>query len=200
MANPYTDRLNELDSKRVNTTAKQLGDMIGIPLRKPGNIQAPNGGPLIKPDLPDQTDSYKGTTFWANFDHHRQNDPHFDSMTDELTKLSTGLRKQVEQGYMPPQLAQDQLHQFIIDSFGRRAAAQPALEKMQQQKAKQGQVEQLLGVMAQQAQNNPAPGSPQDQESVQPKPAIENLSDQGSPTDQGALAASTMQGGPNGQQ
>ncbi|MGC5648105.1 UNVERIFIED_CONTAM: hypothetical protein RF648_19295 [Kocuria sp. CPCC 205274] len=133
------------------------------------------------PQQPQEDESYKQTTFYSNFDHHRQNDPHFDSLTGEMTKLATGLRKQVEAGYMPPQIAQDNLKQFIQDSFYKRGVADPHIKRQQAQQAEAAETQDragaLLNQIAQQAVLNPAEGSPM----AKPDqgPAIQNLSDQG---------------------
>lgn len=186
MANPYTERLNSLNDKRVNSNVRQLRDMVGLPLHKPGErLTSPSGVPVggsPMPQQPQEDESYKQSTFYSNFDHHRQNDPHFDSLSGEMTKLATGLRKQVEAGYMPPQIAQDNLKQFIQDSFARRAIADPHIRRQREQEAQnqelQGRTGALLNQIAQQAVANPAPGSDFDAAS-DPTPAIQNLSDQG---------------------
>lgn len=176
MANPYTERLQSLDTQRVSSNVRQLSDMVGLPIRRPGSgTESPSGVPVGKPPIPQQPEedqSYKQSTFWNNFDHHRQNDPHFDALSDEMTKLATGLRKQVEAGYMPPQIAQENLKQFVTDSFARRHAADPHLRRQAAEQQQQAEVQDrsaaMLNVIAQQAVVNPAKGSPMAQPDGQP--------------------------------
>lgn len=186
MANPYTDRLNELDGKRVNSNVRQLSDMIGLPIRRPGeaSISSPSGVPVGKSPMPpghEEDESYKNTAFYHNFDTHRQNDPHYNNLTTEMTKLATGLRQQVDAGYMPIQVAQDNLKQFVQDSFMRRGMADPHIRRQKemeaQQQETQGRSAMLLNQIAQKAVMNPTedstlmnPGGP--------TPAIQNLSGQ----------------------
>lgn len=176
MANPYTERLQQLDGKRVQSNVRQLSDMVGLPIRRPGEINSPSGVPTGKAPIPQEDESYKQSAFWGNFDHHRQNDPHFDAFTGELTKLATGLRKQVEAGYMPPQVAQDNLHQFVMDSFAKRGMQDPQIQKQKQEQQTQQITSQALGALAQQASANPTPDSQMAQPA--PTPAIQNLSQQ----------------------
>lgn len=189
MANPYTERLDALNDKRVNSNVRQISDIIGLPIRKPGSdqLQLPSGVPVGKSPMPQEgpgeDESYKNSTFWNNFDYHRQDDPHFNNLSTELTKLATGLRKQVEAGYMPPQIAQDNLKQFIQDSFMRRTLAAPHIERQKAEQAQQQDTQAraglLLNQIAQRAVSNPAQGSQIDDPTQgQQPPAIQNLTDQ----------------------
>ncbi|MCS5736756.1 hypothetical protein, partial [Herbiconiux daphne] len=186
MANPYTERLNSLNDKRVNSNVRQLSDMVGLPTRRPGGGQltSPSGVPVGAapiPQQPQEDESYKNTTFYNNFDHHRQNDPHFDSLAGEMTKLATGLRQQVEAGYMPPQIAQDNLKQFIQDSFHRRGQADPHLKRQAAEQAQQVETQDrsgaLLNQIAQEAVMNPAKGSELDP--TQSTPPVQQIGDSG---------------------
>ena len=178
MANPYTERLQQLDGKRVQSNVRLISDMVGLPLHRPGSdasLASPSGVPVGRaplPQDPQEDESYKNSAFYANFDHQRQNDPHFDSLTGEMTKLATGLRQQVEAGYMPPQIAQDNLKQFIQDSFYRRGMADPHIKRQAAQQQQQAELMDqsgaLLNVIAQQAVANPAKGSPMAQPDGQP--------------------------------
>lgn len=202
MANPYTDRLDSLNSKRVTSNVRQISDMIGLPIRKPGQegqIVSPSGVPVGRAPInqePQEDESYKNTAFYANFDYHRQNDPHFNNLSNEMTQMATGLRKQVEAGYMPQEIAQDRLQQFIHDSFGRRAVAQPHLERQAQQQAQQqdtqGRASMLLNQIAQRAVQNPTDSSAMMNPDVGQNDAIQNLSEQQAP------AQPQPQGGLNG--
>lgn len=183
MANPYTDRLSELDGKRVHSNVRQLSNMVGLPIKRPGTISSPSGAPLgasPMPTEPHEDESYKQSTFYNNFDHHRQNDEHFNNLSTEMTKLATGLRKQVEAGYMPPQIAQDNLKQFVQDSFFRRGVADPHIKRQKEMEAQQQDTNQrsgmLLNQIAQRAVMNPAQGSQIDDPTQGQTPAVQNLS------------------------
>ena len=202
MANPYTERLQQLDGKRVQSNVRLISDMVGLPLHRPGSdasLASPSGVPVGRaplPQDPQEDESYKNSAFYANFDHHRQNDPHFDSLTGEMTKLATGLRQQVEAGYMPPQIAQDNLKQFIQDSFYRRGMADPHIKRQAAQQQQQAELMDqsgaLLNVIAQQAVANPAKGSPMAQTDA--PAAVENISDQSpAPQPQGPQGAPQAQ-------
>lgn len=188
MANPYIDRMEQLDSKRTTANYRQLSEMVGLPINRPGqqaSVASPSGVPTGNTPLPQEDDSYKQSTFWQNFDYHRQNDEHFDGFTEELTKLATGLRQQVQNGYMPQAIAEDNIRQFIGDTTQRRAVADPHIQRQKAQDA-QGAILQQL---AQQATQNPTADSPMAQQAAQAQadaaqqakdnpPAIRNLSEE----------------------
>lgn len=184
MGSPYLDRMEQLDGKRTASNFRQLSQLVGLPINKPGQggqIASPSGVPVGGVPKPTEDEAYKQTTFFQNFDAHRQEDPHFDSFTNELTKLATGLRQQVQNGYMPQAIAEDNIRQFIADTQQRRAIADPHIQRQQ---AKQG-VQNAFMQVAQQAAQNPTPDSPIAQQAAQAQqqaqnnpPAVQNLSEQ----------------------
>ena len=185
MANPYLERMNQLQNKSTASNFRQLSDMVGLPLNRPGadgEITPPNGIPAGSKQPPQEDESYKSSNFWMNFDTHRQEDPHFDQFTGELTKLATGLRKQVESGYMPQAIAEDNIRQFIQDTTQRRAVADPHIQRQQAQ----DQMAQMLQAAASHGEQNPTPDSPMAQQAAEAAqqaqdnpPAIKNLTQGG---------------------
>lgn len=144
----YLERMNELNSQRVRNNAREL-EASGVPINRPKdrNVQSPSGVPTGQSPMPQEQgedESYKNSHFYNAFDSFKQNDPHFGGVIDELTKLATGLREQVNQGYMPPQIARQRLTQFVGDTMAHFQREEPRLQEEQ----KQNQMAQLLGAMS----------------------------------------------------
>lgn len=147
----YLERMNELNSQRVRNNAREL-EASGVPINRPKdrNIQPPSGIPTGESPIPNhegEDESYKNSHFYNAFDSFKQNDPHFGGVIDELTKLATGLREQVSQGYMPPQIARQRLTQFVGDTMSHYQREEPNLKKEDDQR----RMASLLGAMSIQA-------------------------------------------------
>lgn len=182
MANAYLDRMEQLNGKRVQSNVRQLSQMAGLPVQRPGDNGAtasPSGVPTGNNPMPQEDESYKKSTFFTNFNSHQNEDEHFGAFSDELTKLATGLRKQVEQGYMPQSIAEDNLRQFIGDTVQRRAMANPHIERQTAQR----NMEKVFTAYANKASQNPTPDSPIAQRAAEAQqqaqdnpPAIQQMS------------------------
>lgn len=148
--NAYLERMNQLQSERMNSSRKEISEATGVPIHRPTQQQAPgspSGVPTGEAPLPPgEDDSYKNSHFYNAFTHYSDNDPHFGGVMDELTKLATGLREQVNNGYMPPQIARQRLTQFVGDTMSHFERESPRLEEEQ----KQNQMAQMIGAMSNQ--------------------------------------------------
>lgn len=152
--NAYLERMGELEAQRRQRNVEEL-QASGLPIARPQSVQPPSGVPTGQSPKPEEDESYKESTFYQNFDHFKQNDPYFGGMMDELTQLATGLREQVQQGYMPQPIAEQRLRQFVQDS----ASHFQRNEKPLMEKAKQEQDQQkIMGIINQFA------GKPQQEE------------------------------------
>ena len=50
-----------------------------------------------------------------NMERFQQEDPKFNPIMESFTNLAMGLKAQVDNGFMPRQIAEQRLHQFIAD-------------------------------------------------------------------------------------
>lgn len=113
MSNAYLARLTDLGHKKEETLAKQ----IGLPLKRPGFTSTNNMA--IEPpkeDNPQEQELDMTSQFGMNFENFKNQDKRFDSMMQDYTKLATGLRQAVDQGFMPRVIAEQKLKQYIGDS------------------------------------------------------------------------------------
>lgn len=164
--NAYTNRLNENDVERTGRNQRQLLRAAGLPIQRPtspGDVVSPSGVPVGQAPIPQQDESYKDSIFYQNFDYHRQNDPHFDSTVGELTKLATGLREQVNNGFMPPAIAEQRIHQFVTDTVHGMHVKEPQIKAQQARQTKDAQMMQMIGALQQGAsQGAPDQSAPQE--------------------------------------
>lgn len=176
--NAYLERMNQLQNERMNSSRKDISESTGVPIHRPAQQTqgSPSGVPTGEAPLPaGEDDSYKNSHFYTAFSHYSDSDPHFSGVMDEMTKLATGLREQVNSGYMPPQIARQRLTQFVGDTMAHFERQAPRLEEEQ----KQNQMAQLLGAMSnqvtqqkQQAQSDVA-NAPIPPEGISQQQAIE---------------------------
>lgn len=179
--NAYLDRMGELEAQRRQKQDDTLQSS-GLPINRPQKEQQ-TGVPSGTSPKTEEDESYKNSTFYQNFDHFQQNDPYFGGVMKELTDLATGLREQVNQGYMPQQIAEQRLHQFVSDTSSHyQRNEKPLLEKAEKEK----QQEAVMGIINQYVDK---PGAEQAPEQGQEIP-IEGVSPE---------KAAQMQGGMNGQ-
>lgn len=180
-ANAYLERMGELEAQRRQKNDEVL-QASGLPINRPKTEQ-PEGVPSGGSPKPEVDESYKDSTFYQNFSHFQENDPYFGGVMKELTDLATGLREQVKQGYMPQQIAEQRLHQFVSDTSNHyQRNEKPLLERAEQEK----QQEQVMGIINQYVNK---PGAQQTQEQSQEIPP-EGISPE---------QAAQIQGGSNGQ-
>ncbi|UIW10585.1 hypothetical protein PQC38_gp109 [Aeromonas phage BUCT695] len=173
--NAYLERMNQLKSERIKNNKLSV-ETAGLPIHKP-NPENPSGIPVGNSPKPQEDESYKDSHFYMQFNHFKENDEHFGGVAEQLTQLATGLRKQVQAGYLPPQIAEQKIHQFVMDSQKEFIRREPQLKKEAEQK-------QMLGMLSQLTQN--AQQQPQQQQSQQMPP-------------EGISAKQAMNGGqPNG--
>lgn len=166
----YLDRMKELQATTQQSNFRQSMMAKGLPLHRPGSdepVIAPYNGESPKPE---EDESYKNSHFYMNFDYHRNNDPHFDSMVGELTHLSSALRDQVQQGYMPARLARQRVIQYVTDTMSHYQRNEPQIQsydKAKQTQQLQGAFMQQMAdsAMASQQQSQPVP--PPDPQALQ---------------------------------
>lgn len=153
--NAYLERMNQLQAERTSNNEKELSSAAGLPIQRPNNqTGSPSGVPTGESPKPEEDESYKQTQFYKNFDNFNSNDKHFSGMFDELQKLATGLREQVQLGYMPQQIAEQRLKQFVGDSSAQYARMKPQIDKEKAEEEKQAQMKSMLGALMQQSQGN----------------------------------------------
>lgn len=149
--NPYLERMSQLQNDRMSSNKREVENMSGVPIHRP-TVQtegSPSGVPTGKAPIPEDDESYKDSHFYTAFNHYQESDPHFSGVMEEVTKLATGLREQVNSGYMPPQIARQRLTQFIGDTMSHFERKAPQLEE----EDKQRKMAQILGALGQGAQS-----------------------------------------------
>lgn len=188
--NAYLERMNQLNEERVNANKRTLEASTGLPIQRPNNQQgSPSGVPTGEIPKPEEDESYKQSPFYQNFDNFKQNDPHFGGVVDELTKLATGLREQVKQGFMPQQIAEDRLKQFVSDTSQHFTRKEPELKKQ----AEQEQMMKMLGALSQGSQQQ---NQPQGEQEIPPEGlSQEQAMQQQSPEQTQQPQVPTQQGG-----
>lgn len=112
MASPYLERLEQLRETKMQSQAEGLG----LPLNKPmnGTPGGLAGNPM--PDKPEEPGPDMGTMFGRTFQQMEGEDRRFGKMFKDLQNLSSGLREEVKQGFMPEVIAQQKIQQYIKDS------------------------------------------------------------------------------------
>lgn len=147
MSNAYLERMNELKAQRSNPN--RAYPQPGMPISRPGSsVESPSGVPTGEAPLPPGEDeSYKDSHFYSAMNYYTENDPRFGNMFSELQKLASGLREQVNSGYMPPQLARQRLTQFVGDTMSQFEREAPRFKKEDEQ----AKMQQLLGALTNQA-------------------------------------------------
>lgn len=189
MSNAYMDRMNQLNQERVKDNAMQLSNL-GLPIQRPNIQQNQNmpTGNIPKPEEPSVDESYKDSPFFANMNRFKEEDPQFGGMMEELTQLSTGLRQMVEQGFMPPQIAQQKVMQYIKDTQDQFVRTAPQRDKEMKEKQQKQMQEQLLGAVL---GGQPQQPNPQDQEippeGVPQEQMIQQMQQQQAPQTQGGM-------------
>lgn len=112
--NAYIGRMEELTSNKEANTAK----LFNLPSTAPLNRRAPGmaGNPVPEgPEVPNMD-----SQFGRKFNAYSQRDPSFTPMMQEFTALTSGLKEQVDSGYMPEAMAKKNLEQYIMDMRGHR--------------------------------------------------------------------------------
>lgn len=114
--NAYLGRMEELTNKKEANTSK----IFSLPSIAPLNKRAPGmaGNPAPQPEVspvPDMT-----TPFGRKFTAYSERDPSFTPMMQEFTALTSGLKEQVSNGYMPEVMAKKNLERYIMDMSGQR--------------------------------------------------------------------------------
>lgn len=161
--NAYLERMNQLQQERVRDNVQSFERATGLPIQRPqAPQQSPSGVPTGETPKPQEDESYKDSQFYMNFNHFQQNDPRFSGVFDELTKLATGLRQQVQEGYMPPQIAQQRLRQFVADTSQQYTRNAKKFEREDAEAEKQKQMMALMGALGQTAQGEQQPQGEQE--------------------------------------
>ncbi|MGL5015524.1 MAG: hypothetical protein ACRC6V_14750, partial [Bacteroidales bacterium] len=113
MASPYLERLEQLRETKMQTQS----DALGLPLNKPGAPVEGNGlagNPM--PEKPEQPGPDMTTMFGKTIQDLEGTDRRFGKMFQDLNKLASGLRQEVEAGFMPEVLAKQKIEQYVKDS------------------------------------------------------------------------------------
>lgn len=164
--NAYLERMNQLQQERVRDNFQSFERSTGLPIQRPqAPQQSPSGVPTGETPKPQEDEAYKDSQFYMNFQNFQQNDPRFGGVFDELTKLATGLRQQVQEGYMPPQIAQQRLRQFVADTSAHYQRNAKKFEKEDAEAEKQKQMMALMGALGQTA----GQGQQQEEQEVPPE-------------------------------
>jgi len=107
----YERRMKDLEVKKMQHTVAS-----NPLLQRPINIKTT--GLADKPSQPTEEDPFKDvkdTPFFMNVERFKQEDPKFGSIMESYTNLAMGLKSEVDNGFMPLQIAEQRLHQFIQD-------------------------------------------------------------------------------------
>lgn len=152
--NAYLARMNELEQRRSTKNDEEARTAAGLPIQKP-MAQEHTGMPYKEVEKPQEDDSYKQSMFFMNHNDLMNSNERYKGAFDELSKLATGLREQVKQGYMPEAIAQDRIHQFVNDTANNFAKNETKFNEEDAAKAQQEQIGALLQKFSGQPQQAP---------------------------------------------
>lgn len=108
----YLDRLKQIEMEE--TQQREEVDP-SLPIRKPMK-NTTSGLATGAPQEESPNEDYKNSFFYQNFDNFMSSDEGFQGMFNELTQLASGLKTQVDQGFMPKPIAEQKLRSFLEDN------------------------------------------------------------------------------------
>lgn len=109
----YLERLKQIEAEEMERPVESDPSLpINRPMKNTTNGLAIGGSP--EEQEPDE--EYKNSFFYQNFNNFMGNDEGFKGMFDEYTQLASGLKSQVDQGFMPLPIAEQKLRSYLEDS------------------------------------------------------------------------------------
>lgn len=108
----YLERMTQLTQTKMDSTAKQFGLPLNRPMTKTPAGMA--GQPM--PQEEEEQGPDMNTFFGKTFQDMEGTDKRFGTMFQDLGKLASGLRQEVEAGFMPESIAKQRLQQYVADS------------------------------------------------------------------------------------
>ncbi|MGL5582272.1 MAG: hypothetical protein ACRDCE_15110 [Cetobacterium sp.] len=158
MASPYLERLEQLRENKIQEQAESFG----LPLNKPLS-QVPGGmagNPM--PQRPEEPAPDMSSMFGRTVQSLQETDRRSTKMFEDLQKLATGLRQEVEAGFMPEVIAKQKIEQYVKDSQQWFSKNEPGLmDNPQMYNAIEGILAQKMGGGQGAPQGGQAPMPPQ---------------------------------------
>ncbi|MGL5963120.1 MAG: hypothetical protein ACRCZ2_01780 [Fusobacteriaceae bacterium] len=117
----YLERMTQLTQNKMDSTAKQFG----LPLNRPMNKTPAGMAGQPMPQQEEEQGPDMNSFFGKTFQQLEGEDTRFGKMFQDLGKLASGLRQEVEAGFIPEPIAKQRLQQYVQDSqkwFGQNQA------------------------------------------------------------------------------
>ncbi|MGL5015595.1 MAG: hypothetical protein ACRC6V_15115 [Bacteroidales bacterium] len=117
----YLERMTQLTQNKMDSAAKQFG----LPLNRPMNKTPTGMAGQPMPQEEEEQGPDMNSFFGKTFQDMEGSDKRFGTMFQDLGKLASGLRQEVEAGFMPESIAKQRLQQYVQDSqkwFGQNQA------------------------------------------------------------------------------
>lgn len=110
----YLERMTQLTQNKMDSAAKQFG----LPLNRPMNKTPAGmaGQPMPQEQEEEEEGPDMNSFFGKTFQDMEGSDKRFGQMFQDLGKLASGLRQEVEAGFMPEPIAKQRLQQYVADS------------------------------------------------------------------------------------
>lgn len=108
----YLERMTQLTQNKMDSAAKQFGLPLNRPMNKTPAGMAGQPMPQQEEEQGPNMDSFFGKTF----QQMEGEDKRFGQMFQDLGKLASGLRQEVEAGFIPEPIAKQRLQQYVQDS------------------------------------------------------------------------------------
>lgn len=111
--NAYLERLKQIEME--DGQQREEVDP-SLPIRKPMKNSTSGLATGAPQQEESEDESYKNSFFYQNFDNFMGSDEGFQGMFNEFTQLASGLKAQVDQGFMPKPIAEQKLRSFLEDN------------------------------------------------------------------------------------
>lgn len=108
----YLERMTQLTQNKMDSAAKQFG----LPLNRPMNKTPAGMAGQPMPQQEEEQGPNMETMFGKTFQQMEGEDKRFGQMFQDLGKLASGLRQEVEAGFIPEPIAKQRLQQYVQDS------------------------------------------------------------------------------------
>lgn len=119
----YLERMTQLTQNKMDSAAKQFG----LPLNRPMNKTPAGMAGQPMPQQEEEQGPDMNSFFGKTFQQLEGEDKRFGTMFQDLGKLASGLRQEVEAGFMPEPIAKQRLQQYVADSQKWFSQNQPTL-------------------------------------------------------------------------
>lgn len=119
----YLERMTQLTQNKMDSAAKQFG----LPLNRPMNKTPAGMAGQPMPKQEEEQGPNMDNMFGKTFQQMQGEDKRFGQMVQDLGKLASGLRQEVEAGFIPEPIAKQRLEQYVQDSQKWFSQNQPGL-------------------------------------------------------------------------